>query len=144
MEQKSLMRAFGTNWFTVVMGVGIVAGLLYSSTIPLPFQHPLGVALFWLLNGVFAMALVLWIGRWAFHTDEALGDFRDPSRALLYGALAMGINVVGNDYLVIGAHVLPQHLAIVISEGIWAAGAAVSLFTVVAVPLTRNWKTSVP
>lgn len=134
MEQKSIVRAFGTNWFTVVMGVGIVAGLLYSSPIALPGEHPVGIALFWLLNTVFVMALGLWIGRWFFHTDEALADFHDPARALFYGALAMGINVVGNDYLVIGVHVIAPHLAIVLSEGIWVAGAAVSLFTVIVVP----------
>jgi C4-dicarboxylate transporter/malic acid transport protein len=134
MEQQSVVRAFGTNWFTVVMGVGIVAGLLYSSPIALPFAHPVGIALFGLLNAVFLTALVLWTGRWFLHTDEALADFRDPARALFYGALAMGINVAGNDYLVIGTHILPPHLAVVLSEGIWVAGAAVSLFTVIVVP----------
>ncbi|MDA8192911.1 MAG: C4-dicarboxylate ABC transporter [Thermaerobacter sp.] len=129
-----LSKHFGTNWFTTVMGVGIVAALTYASPVPVPGQHGLGIVLFALTNVVFVVATTLWLHRWAVHTREALDDFRHPTRALYWGALAMGLNVVGNDYLIVGSHVLPPHLAIAISQGFWIVGVAVSLFTVVTVP----------
>lgn len=130
----SVIRQFGLNWFTTVMGVGIVAGLTYSSPFPIPFQHQIGIGLFGLLNIIFIVAIIFWAFRWIIHTDEAVNDFRHPARALFYGAFAMAINVVGNDYLVVGAHLFNSHLAIEISKGIWVAGTVASIFTVVVVP----------
>ncbi|WP_083236849.1 C4-dicarboxylate ABC transporter [Desulfosporosinus sp. BG] len=133
-KHLSVARQFGTNWFTVVMGIGIVAALTYTSPIPLPGQHMTGMAFFLVDNVVFTIALGLWLWRWIRHTDEALKDFSDPSKILFYGALAMGINVIGNDYLVIGTHMLAPSTAILISKVIWLCGVIVALFTVVIVP----------
>ena len=130
----STIRQFGPNWFTTVMGVGIVSALTYTSPFSIPFHRAIGVFLFWVLSGIFALAVLLWALRWVLHTDEALNDFRHPARALFYGALAMGINVVGNDYFLIGRHVLQGQLGLDISKGLWVAGTVVSIFTVIAVP----------
>lgn len=129
-----IAKQFGTNWFTTVMGVGIVAALTYTSPIPFMGQHLIGEALFILLNIVFAISLVLWGVRWALHPQEALDDFRHPSRALFYGALAMAINVVGNAYFLIGVHMMPIAQALLISKVIWVAGTVVSMFTVIVIP----------
>ncbi|CAA7602576.1 Voltage-dependent anion channel [Acididesulfobacillus acetoxydans] len=133
-RRPSLSRQFGTNWFTVVMGIGIVAALSYASPIALPGRYMIGKALFLLVSGVFLVALALWVRRWFHHTDEALKDFSDPNKALFYGALAMGINVVGNDFLIIGTHLLSPATAILMSKVIWLCGVAVSLFTIITVP----------
>lgn len=130
----SVVRQFGPNWFTTVMGVGIVSDLTYASPFPIPFQHDIGAVLFGLLNAIFVVAFLLWFFRWIFHTDEALNDFRHPSSALFYGAFAMGINVVGNDYLLVGAHILNSSLATDISKTLWIAGTIASVFTVIVVP----------
>jgi C4-dicarboxylate transporter/malic acid transport protein len=129
-----IARQFGVNWFTTVMGVGIVSALTYASPVHFPFQHGLGEILFVLVNLIFVVALSLWAVRWILHTDEALADFSHPTRALFYGALAMGINVVGNAYFIIGSRFLPSSLAFDISKGLWVAGVTVSIFTVIVVP----------
>lgn len=130
----SLIRQFAPNWFTTVMGIGIVAGLTYTSPFPIPYQHQIGMILFGMLNVVFLLAFLFWIVRWLLHTDEAINDFRHPERALFYGALAMGMNVVGNDYLLIGTHLIHSSIAIEISKVIWVSGTLVSIFTVIVVP----------
>ncbi|QQE80659.1 C4-dicarboxylate ABC transporter [Alicyclobacillus sp. SO9] len=129
-----IVRQFGPNWFTTIMGVGIVAGLTYSSPFPIPFQHQIGLFLFGLLNLIFIVAVLLWMFRWIFHLDEAVNDFRYPEKALFYGAFAMGINVVGNDYFVIGTHFLNRYLATDISKVIWVIGTIAAIFTVIVVP----------
>ena len=131
---RKVSRQFGTNWFTVIMGVGIVAGLLFTSPIPIPFGHAVAMSIFALLNVIFLIALALWIGRWVWHFRESLQDFKEPGKALFYGALAMGINVVGNDYLFIGPSIMPEHLALTLSKSLWIAGTVISLFTVLTVP----------
>lgn len=133
-QLSSVTRQFGTNWFTVVMGIGIVAALTYTSPIPIPGLQPIGIAFFLLANVIFILALGFWSWRWICHTDEALKDFSDPSKLLFYGALAMSISVIGNDYLVIGIHLLTPATAILISKTLWICGVIVALFTVVTIP----------
>ena len=130
----SVIKQIGPNWFTTVMGIGIVSALTYTSPISIPFQHVLGVVLFLILNVVFVAALCSWILRWVLHTKEALDDFRHPSRALFYGAFAMGINVVGNDYFLIGTHIFNTTTALLVSKIFWMSGAAASILTVIIVP----------
>ncbi|SIS75164.1 TDT family transporter [Alicyclobacillus vulcanalis] len=129
-----IIRQFGVNWFTTVMGIGIVAALTYTSPIHLPLQHAVGEVLFICVNVVFVISLLMWLLRWLLTPDAAIEDFRHPGRALFYGALAMGMNVVGNDYFLIGTHMMQKHTAIVISFAIWLAGVAASLFSVIVVP----------
>ncbi len=130
----SVARQIGTNWFTVVMGVGIMAGLSYSSPLVFPFHKTFGFAAFIAVLALFLVALALWGVRWFNHTTEALADFRDPSKALFYGALAMATNVVGNDFFLIGTHVWPFALSLHISQILWIVGVAISLFAAIAVP----------
>lgn len=128
------IRQFGLNWFTTVMGIGIVAALTYTSPYHFPWQHQIGETLFGLLNAVFIASLGLWLVRWIWHTDEALADFHTPQRVLFYGAFAMAINVVGNSYFLIATHLINPTLALDISKVIWIIGTVVSIFTVVVVP----------
>jgi C4-dicarboxylate transporter/malic acid transport protein len=130
----SFTKHFGTNWFTTVMGIGIVSILTYTSPLELPWQHQIGSILFSLLNAVFLISLSLWSLRWILHTDCALDDFRHPSRAIFYGALAMAINIVGNAYLLIGTHLFPVAQALVISKSLWVIGVGVSCFSVITIP----------
>ena len=131
---SSVARQFGTNWFTIVMGVGIVAALTFTSPIPIPGLQSVGVAFFLFANLVFIIALGLWSWRWICHTDEALKDFLDSGKILFYGALAMSILVMGNNYLVIGIYLLTPTTAILISKTLWLCGVVVALLTVVIVP----------
>ena len=133
-QLSSVARQFGTNWFTLVMGIGIVAALTYTSPIPIPGMQAMGIAFFLLANLVFILALGLWSWRWFHHTDEALKDFSDPGKLLFYGALAMSISVIGNDYLVIGRHLITPATAILISKTFWLCGVAFALFSVVTIP----------
>lgn len=133
-QLSSVVRQFGTNWFTVVMGISIVAALTYTSPIPIPGLQSIGIAFFLLANVVFIIALGLWSWRWIRHTDEALKDFSDPGKILFYGALAMSISIIGNDYLVIGRYLITPATAILISKTMWLCGVAVALFSVVTIP----------
>ncbi len=130
----SVARQIGTNWFTVVMGVGIMAGLCYSSPVAFPFHKTLGLAAFIAVLLLLVLALTLWGARWINHTADALSDFRDPARALFYGALAMAVNVVGNDFFLVGTHIWPIALSMRISQILWLVGVAISLFSAIAVP----------
>lgn len=127
-------RQFGLNWFTTVMGIGIVTALTYTSPYAFPWQHQIGAILFGLLNVVFIASLGLWLVRWLRHPDAARADFQDPKRVLFYGAFAMAINVVGNSYFLIATHLFNPLTALAISKGLWVVGTLVSILTVTVVP----------
>ncbi|PWI56985.1 C4-dicarboxylate ABC transporter [Sulfoacidibacillus thermotolerans] len=130
----SIAKQIGTNWFTVVMGVGIMGGLTYTSPMAFPDHDQIGILAFLLGSLLLVVALILWTTRWIMHTQDALHDFLDPTRALFYGALAMAVNVIGNDFFLVGTHIFPREMAIHISQGLWLAGVFVSLFSVIAIP----------
>ena len=129
-----IAKQVGTNWFTVVMGFGIMASLFYASPVPFRFHQSLGIILFAMDLVIFITALFFWLWRWGRHTRVALGDFHDPGKALFYGALAMAINVVGNDFFVIATHLFDKASMITVSQVIWLVGVAVGLFSVLVVP----------
>lgn len=130
----NVVKQIGPNWFTTVMGVGIVAALTYTSPVRIPFQHVIGIVLFLILNVVFLAAIGAWLLRWVLYTKESLNDLKHPSKALFYGAFAMGINVVGNDYFLIGTHVMHTPVALLMSKVLWVIGTVASIATVLIVP----------
>ncbi len=129
-----ISKQIGTNWFTVVMGFGIMASLFYASPVNFAFHQSLGIIFFALDLAIFVAALFFWGLRWVHHTKDAIGDFHEPGRALFYGALAMAINVVGNDFFVIGSHLFNKAHMITVSQIFWIIGVAVSLFSVLIIP----------
>ncbi|MCI0184119.1 MAG: C4-dicarboxylate ABC transporter [Acidibacillus sp.] len=130
----SIAKQIGTNWFTVVMGVGIMGGLTYTSPLTFPFDKQIGMIAFIAGTILLVVALGLWTSRWIMHTQEALQDFSDPTRALFYGALAMAVNVIGNDFFLVGTHMIPYSMALHLSQGLWIAGVFISLFSVITIP----------
>ncbi len=129
-----IAKQVGTNWFTVVMGFGIMASLFYGSPVNFTFHQTLGIVFFAMDLLILAAALFFWIWRWIHHTKDALGDFHEPGKALFYGALAMAINVVGNDFFTIATHLWNQSSMITVSQVFWVVGVAVSLFSVLIIP----------
>ncbi|WP_082685645.1 hypothetical protein [Ferroacidibacillus organovorans] len=132
---KRLLLSFHTQWFTIVMGVGIVAGLSATAPFYVPARGLLSNALASIDGVLLIAATLLLLFQLIVHPQKTLNDFFDPARTLFYGAFAMAINVVGNDVLILGAHSIYAQLAIETSKVIWLIGCIVSLFSVLAVPI---------
>lgn len=124
------MLPYGPNWYTAVMGTGIVAVTLRG----LPFHIAGAAALaltFWvaaalLLVAVSATMLVAW------RREPGLPrrHYDDPATAPFYGAPAMALMTVGAGALAVR---IPDGLGL--DAVLWTAGTLLGVGTAVSVPL---------
>ncbi|GAA4782995.1 TDT family transporter [Actinomycetospora chlora] len=124
----------GPNWFTSVMGTGIVGGAAVS----LPIRFP-GLAVFatavWGLAAVLLVVLAgAWTVHWIRHTDTARAHAADPVMAQSWGAVAMGTMTVGAGAVLLGPPVLGTTTAVAVSATLWGLGTALGLVTAVWIP----------
>lgn len=103
---RNIIRQFTPNWFTTIMGTGVVAIVLgHFSEL-----HTLGAAL-WLINTcLFCVFCILYMLRWSLFPHEARQIFHHPSMSLFLGAIPMALATLINGLLMYGNTVFGQHL----------------------------------
>lgn len=124
------VRSVGPNWFTTVMGTGIVA----NAAVTLPGHLPglrTAATVVWALA---ALALVGITVAFAAHPDAVRGYAHDPVMVHFYGAPPMALVTVGQGTLLLGRDVLGQRLALDIDWTLWTLGTVAGLATTVVVP----------
>ncbi|GAA4881274.1 TDT family transporter [Actinomycetospora straminea] len=131
---RDVVAHLGPNWFSTVMGTGIVGGAAAS----LPVRFP-GLTAFatvvWGLAALLLVALVAaWGVHWVRHTETARGHAADPVMAQSYGAVAMAVMTVGAGAVLLGPPVLGTTTAVAVSGTLWAIGTVLGLATAVGVP----------
>jgi C4-dicarboxylate transporter/malic acid transport protein len=124
----------GPNWFTSVMGTGIVA----NAAVLLPVRigglgdFALGV---WILAAAMLVSLVLATGvHWLRHPETARGHHHDPAMAPFYGAPPMALLTVGAGTLLVGRDVIGLGAAVRVDEILWTLGTVTGLLSTVAIP----------
>ena len=105
-NKLNIIRQFTPNWFTTIMGTGVVAIILgHSSQL-----HTLGAVL-WLINTcLFCVFCALYSLRWYLFPNEAKQIFHHPSMSLFLGAIPMALATLINGLLMYGNTVFGQHL----------------------------------
>ncbi|WP_459643140.1 SLAC1 family transporter [Kineococcus sp. NUM-3379] len=126
----------GPNWFTTVMGTGIVATALATLV---PAQGVPGVGA--VAGGMWSLALLLLLTvgaatvvHWVRHPRTARGHLGDPVMAHAYGAPAMALLTVGAGALLAGEDLLGTRAAVAVDVALWTAGTALGVLTTVLVP----------
>lgn len=113
-----LIRHFTPNWFTMVMGTGVVSLILPELAAGSTWVW-LAAQTLWQFN-VLLLSLfsVIYILRWILYVDEARQIFYHPSMALFLGAIPMALATVLNGFLKYG---LPLYgdIAIDIAHVLW-------------------------
>ncbi|MCU1681095.1 MAG: C4-dicarboxylate transporter [Amycolatopsis sp.] len=122
------------NWFSSVMGTGIVANAAAS----LPLQFPglrTAATVVWLLATVWLMTLCVRLAR-GWWTDRATvrGYSIDPVTAQFWGALPMAVLTVGAGTLGLGRDWIGLAPAVAADWTLWTIGTALGLLTTAAVP----------
>ncbi|EQD82572.1 tellurite resistance protein TehA-like permease [Saccharopolyspora erythraea NRRL 2338] len=130
---RQLVDNFGPNWFTSVMGTGIVANA--AATLPV---H--ATALTFAATAVWLLAAVLLVGAgitWALHFALRRGrpHVTDPFLVQYFGAPPMALLTVGAGTLLVGRHVIGERAAVAVAWTLWSAGAVSGLAAAVLVPL---------
>ncbi|MEU4427344.1 TDT family transporter [Actinoplanes sp. NPDC024001] len=126
-----MSRHLAPNWFTAVMGTGIVATAAVS--LPVSGLRPFATA-FWLLAATLLAVLgTALVRQWRHHPRIARAHLADPVMAGFYGALAMALLTVGTGALLLG----PDGFGVAVAWVLWTAGTVCGLVTTVAVPYLR-------
>ncbi|MGU3290985.1 SLAC1 family transporter [Williamsia sp. M5A3_1d] len=121
------------NWFTTVMGTGIVAvaaaGLPVGDTALRPFGSTvwlLSVAVFVVVSAAFAL-------HWLRHRDIARAYARHATMAHFYGAPAMAAMTVGAGTLLYAPPAIGTTAAVLTDAVLWSAGTAAGVVTLLVV-----------
>ncbi|PPK98219.1 tellurite resistance protein TehA-like permease [Kineococcus xinjiangensis] len=135
--RSAALAHVGPNWFTTVMGTGIVGTAL--ATLPAAQGRP---ALQLAATGAWVLAAVLLVtvaaataAHWALHPAGARRTFDDPVMLQALGAPPMALMTVGAGALLLGPALLGPRLAVAVDVVLWSAGTVAGLLTAVLVPL---------
>ncbi|UYF71672.1 TDT family transporter [Acinetobacter ursingii] len=116
--KQKLIREFTPNWFTVVMGTGVVALILAHFPFASSLFYRLGMML-WIFNSaLFIVFSVLYLARWFFYPEEAKQILSHPTMSLFLGAIPMALATVLNGFLSYGVPLFGE-LAVLIALKLW-------------------------
>ncbi len=133
-ETGSRLGNFGPNWFSSVMGTGIL--VVAGATLP---AQPPGLRVFteivWVCAAVLLVALIIAVTvQWFRHPTVARGHARNPQMAHFYGAAPMALLTVGSGTMLVGKDLIGESLAVDINWVLWTAGTIGGLFTAMTIP----------
>ncbi|WP_234807555.1 TDT family transporter [Mycolicibacterium bacteremicum] len=133
-EPGTRLGNFGPNWFSSVMGTGIL--VVAGATLPV---HVPGLRVFteivWVVAAALLVALIITVSvQWFRHPTVARGHVRNPQMAHFYGAAPMALLTVGTATMLVGKDLLGERLAVDINWVLWSAGTIGGLYTAVSIP----------
>ncbi|BBZ32394.1 C4-dicarboxylate ABC transporter [Mycolicibacterium confluentis] len=124
----------GPNWFSAVMGTGIVATAGASLPVTIPGVRGF-TEVVWVIAAVLLVVLAVVVGgHWLRHPTVARTHARNPQMAHFYGAAPMAFVTVGSGALLVGTNLIGERLAVDIAWVLWTAGTLGGLFTAVSIP----------
>ena len=129
-----MFRYLGPNWFTSVMGTGIVANA--AALLPVRIsgldQFAIGV---WALAATMLIGLTgATIAHWVRHPADARKHHNDPVMAPFYGAPPMAMLTVGAGTLLLGKSIIGLPAAVTVDEILWTLGTLTGLASTIMIP----------
>jgi len=128
------LRYLGPNWFTSVMGTGIVANAAALLPVHVAGLHEFALGA-WMLAGAMLVGLTsATIAHWVLHPANARQHHNDPTMAPFYGAPAMAMLTVGAGALLVGKSAIGLPAAVTIDETLWTLGTVSGLASTIVIP----------
>lgn len=130
---RDVIRQFTPNWFTVVMGTGVVALALdrLPATHDLLVPVPLGL---WLVSVLlFATFCLVYGARWIFFFDGARRIFGHSTVSMFFGAIPMALATLLNGLLIFGPPYLGAE-TVRIALPLWWIDVVLAMICAVAIP----------
>ncbi|WP_067508495.1 TDT family transporter [Actinoplanes sp. TFC3] len=118
---------FGPNWFSCVMGTGIVAIAAATLPVTVPGLHTAATVVWALAAALLLAVLTAFALRGTSHSD-------DPVLVQFWGAPPMALMTVGTGALLLGRDWIGESAAVGVDLVLWGAGTALGLAVAVAVP----------
>jgi C4-dicarboxylate transporter/malic acid transport protein len=133
-RRREVLGNLGPNWFSSVMGTGIVA----TAGAMLPVHVP-GLRAFsefvWVTAAVLLVVLMIAVGgHWLRHPTVARTHGRNPQMAHFYGAAPMALMTVGAGAVLVGKDLIGERAAVDLHWVLWSFGTVGGLFTALTIP----------
>src|SRR3954447_13117962 len=124
----------GPNWFSSVMGTGIVATA--GATLPLHVPGLRGFAeAVWVATAVWLVMLIVAVAaNWVRHPTVARSHAYNPQMGHFYGAAPMALLTVGAGATLVGRDLIGERVAVDLDWVLWTAGTLGGLFTAISIP----------
>lgn len=124
----------GPNWFTSVMGTGIVGTA--AATLPVHYRalHDFATAAWLLAAGWLILLSAAWAVHWARHRPAARRHALDPVMAQFYGAPPMAALTVGSGVLLLGPPLVGMRAAVLADAALWVLGTLTGLASSFLIP----------
>jgi C4-dicarboxylate transporter/malic acid transport protein len=134
-QPRDAFANLGPNWFTSVMGTGIVASAAALLPVQVPALTSAALAI-WILAAALLIAVVAATTvHWLLYQQTARRHHRTLSMAPFYGAPPMAMMTVGAGALLVGKNLIGLPAAVRVDEILWALGTATGLLCAVAIPV---------
>lgn len=132
-QSRELIRQFTPNWFTMVMGTGVVS-LILPEFAPTSMWLLQVAEILWQFNLVlFVIFTVLYVLRWVIYPQEAKLIFTHPSMALFLGAIPMALATLLNGFLKYGI-ALYGDIALSIAHVLWYVDIVLAIVIGIVIP----------
>jgi C4-dicarboxylate transporter/malic acid transport protein len=132
----SLLSGVGPNWFTPVMGTGIVATAAVSLPHRVSGLHDCALCVWMLAASLLIVVLAATVAHWALHPTQARAHLGDRVIGHFYGAPPMAALTVGAGALLLGRDLIGLHAALTVDWVLWIGGTAAGLASAMWVPYT--------
>ena len=128
------LQYLGPNWFSSVMGTGIVATAGATLPIHVPGLHVFARVV-WVAAAVLLVVIVVAvIVNWFRHPTVARSHSRNPQMAHFYGAAPMALMTVGSGAILVGKDLVGTRVAVDLAWVLWTTGTVGGLFTAATIP----------
>jgi C4-dicarboxylate transporter/malic acid transport protein len=124
----------GPNWYSSIMGTGVVGTAAASLPIQLPGLRVFGTVVWGFAAALLVALSAAWALHWVRHTATARGHAADPVMAQFWGAVAMGVMTVGAGSVLLGGPVFGTTTSVTVSWVLWGLGTALGLVTTIWIP----------
>lgn len=132
--EPARLQYFGPNWFSSVMGTGIVATAGATLPVHVPGLHVFARVV-WVAATVLLVVIVVAVTvHWFRHPTVARSHSRNPQMAHFYGAAPMALMTVGSGALLIGKDLIGTRIAVDLAWVLWTTGTVGGLFTAATIP----------
>ncbi|MDL5157708.1 TDT family transporter [Actinomycetospora termitidis] len=131
---RDMVANLGPNWYSSIMGTGIVGGAAATLPIQFPGLRVFGTVVWGLAAVLLVLLTAAWAVHWIRHTETARGHAANPMMGQFWGAVAMGVMTVGAGAGSLGGPVLGAGTAVAVDWVLWSVGTAIGLVTTAAIP----------
>lgn len=132
-QSRDVIRQFTPNWFTMIMGTGIIALILPEFIFGKSILWQVAIVLWQFNTLLFITFSLLYILRWLIYPQEAKQIFSHSSMALFLGTIPMGLATILNGFLKYGV-VLYGDTAVQIAHILWFIDAILAVGIGILIP----------